>query len=277
LVKFGKLYVQRDGEEEFDLTEYLPTVKFLNLQNSAPAITGSWLSIEGSDGQRLQSTSFAASTVTISLFMRTKNMAEYRIVKNELQRIFYARTLIRLRSSYDPGRVFWVQATPSDITPIEGSSQSLVDLSFTNPSGFSQSLVRSDELPEKLSKLGFGMNIPTNKVLNYHWNQSSLNVFNPSDVGIDPYIQHHDLKIRVKGTGNNFVINNKTNNTSIKVEQALSGSDVFLLDGVLPYLNNNADVATDYGHIELAKGDNDIEITGLNNIDVTFSFPFLYF
>lgn len=166
-------------------------------------------------------------------------------------------------------------ANPTDITPIQASSQGTVDLVFTNPSGMAQSLVRSDKLPDDLDSLGFGMNLPA-RPLSYVGTSNQFNIYNPSDVAIDPYVNHHDLVITVKGSGA-FTLTNQTNGTSIKLNKAMANSDTFVLNGVIPTLNGSTDVDTDFGHIELERGDNDIRLSGLSSANVTFSFPFLYF
>ena len=166
-------------------------------------------------------------------------------------------------------------ANPTDITPILASSQGTVDLVFTNPSGMAQSLVRSDKLPDDLSSLGFGMNLPA-KPLSYVGTSNQFSIYNPSDVAIDPYVNHHDLVITVKGSGA-FTLTNQTNGTSITLNKAMANGDTFVLNGVIPTLNGSTDVDTDFGHIELERGDNDIHLSGLSNANVTFSFPFLYF
>lgn len=270
-----QLFVQPYGGKEFDLTARLPSVVFLDMKVSAPQLTGDWLTIAGSDGQRLQNATYGANQVTVSLFIKGRNMADFRLLKAELQRVFYQRGLIRLRSSLEPFKVCWVMANPTDITPIQASSQGTVDLVFTNPSGMAQSYVRSDELPDDIGKLGFGMNLPASE-LSYVGTSNQFNIYNPSDVAIDPYVQHHDLKITVKGSGA-FTLTNKTNGTSIKLNKAMTTSDTFVLNGVIPALNGSTDVDTDFGHIELERGDNDIVVSGLGNASVTFSFPFLYF
>lgn len=270
-----QLFVQPYGGKEFDLTARLPSVVFLDMKVSAPQLTGDWLTIAGSDGQRLQTATYGANQVTVSLFIKGRNMADFRLIKAELQRAFYQRGLIRLRSSQEPYKTFWVMANPTDITPIQASSQSTVDLVFTNPSGMAQSYVRSDELPDDLGKLGFGMNLPASD-LSYVGTSNQFNIYNPSDVAIDPYVNHHDLKITVKGTGA-FTLTNKTNGTSIRVDNRLGKSDTFVLNGVIPTLNGSTSVNTNYGHIELERGNNNIVVSGLSNANVTFSFPFLYF
>ena len=154
-----KLFVHPYGGKEYDLTARLPSVKFLDMKSSAPQLTGDWITIAGSDGQRLQNATYGANQVTVSLFIKGRNMADFRLLKAELNRVFYQRGLIRLRSSQEPYKTFWVMANPTDITPIQASSQGMVDLVFTNPSGMAQSLARSDKLPDDLGSLGFGMNL----------------------------------------------------------------------------------------------------------------------
>ncbi|WP_375378389.1 hypothetical protein [Weissella confusa] len=82
--------------------------------------------------------------------------------------------------------------------------------------------------------------------------------------------------ITVKGSGA-FTLTNQTNGTSIKLNQAMGSGDTFVLNGVIPTLNGSTDADTDFGHIELERGDNDIRLSGLSSANVTFSFPFLYF
>lgn len=274
---YGKLYLMYPGQKEFDLNVRLPSVRLLDLKSAAPAVTTSWLTLEGSDGQRLQNTSFGANVVTASFFIKGQSMADFRLIKRELQSVFYGRSLIRLRSSYEPDRVYWVQATPSEILPIQASTQSLVDFVFTNPSGMAQSVLRSDETSKSMDQLGYGDNLSIDDPLDYTFDNSEFTVFNPSDVNIDPYIQHHDLKITIKGIGEKFTLKNESNGSSITINNAMKEDDIFILNGVLPYLNNSQEIKTDFGHIELTKGLNNMQLTGLTDINIIFSFPFLYF
>ena len=57
----------------------------------------------------------------------------------------------------------------------------------------------------------------------------------------------------------------------------LSGNDTLLLKGRRTFKNNNPDSAnTDYGYITLAPGKNNFEVTGADDLEITFSFPFMY-
>ncbi len=94
---------------------------------------------------------------------------------------------------------------------------------------------------------------------------------------IDPVEQRHDLKITIKHNGGKFTVKNTTTNTSWTYNQNLSGNDTLLLKGRRTFKNNNPDSAnTDYGYITLAPGKNDFEVTGADDLEITFSFPFMY-
>lgn len=270
------LFVQPQGEKEYDLTARLPSVVLLDMKSSAPQLTGNFLQIAGSDGEALISSNYNPTTVTVSLFLKGQSMADLRALIAEVQSAFYQRRLIRLRSSLTPHRAYWVIGQPTDITPIQGTTQATVDLVFTNPSGMAQSAVRSDELPAKVGALGIGQGIPVDD-LTYQQRGGSFKIYNPSDIAIDPYIQHHDLVISVTGVGSSFTITNKTNNTSINVTSPIRDGQTFKLNGVVPSIDGDTNIQSDFGHIELAKGYNDIQVSGLNNPVTTFSFPFLYF
>lgn len=52
---------------------------------------------------------------------------------------------------------------------------------------------------------------------------------------------------------------------------------MLVLDGIRTIKNNQPDSAsTDYQWLTLAPGWNQIEVTGASDLDVTFSFPFMY-
>ncbi|MDT3394504.1 MAG: phage tail family protein, partial [Bacillota bacterium] len=141
-----------------------------------------------------------------------------------------------------------------------------------------QSLVKSDELQfiydEELSQIG--MNLPNGEDLHYRFKQTRFKVYNPSDVVVDPYWQKHELDIIIKGQGTP-TITNLTNGYGVVMNRALTANDILIWNGVRPLLNGTTcERATNHGHIQLEKGWNDISVTGLSNIDITFSFPFMY-
>ena len=272
----GHLYIKPQNGDEFDLTQVIPEVSMLSLTNSSPQITPTYLKLAGSDGERIQNVAFDANTVTANVLVRAQNAAEFKLIAGSIYRLLMGRETVRLRDDIEPNKCSYVIPKPFEITPAEGSHENVLAIPFDNPTGFRYSLAPSDQLDSTTDGLGFGMNLPDTDTP-YTFTTSNFNVYNPSDIAIDPYINHHLLKITVQGTGS-FTLTNTTNGTSIQVTHSLVTGDTFVLDGVRSYLNGNADgLETDFGHIQLEKGNNEIAITGLSNPNITFSFPFIYF
>ena len=80
-----------------------------------------------------------------------------------------------------------------------------------------------------------------------------------------------------KFSGSSLKLTNKTNNTVWTYNNASNGKESIILDGINTTLDGKAASAnTDYGNLVLETGWNDIEATGANSVDITFSFPFVY-
>ena len=72
-------------------------------------------------------------------------------------------------------------------------------------------------------------------------------------------------------------MSNSTNGSEWSYQKGANSSDTIILDGISTTLNGNAASAnTDYGNIILEPGKNNINVSGANNVDITFSFPFIY-
>ncbi|CAK1225704.1 hypothetical protein R54839_PPFHFPJH_00182 [Fructobacillus fructosus] len=273
------LFVMKKGHDEINLTARLPAVDLLEVNTGAPQLNPTYTGIAGSDGQLLQSVAFNSSTFTVSLLIKGNNRSDFNLIKAELQKELYARVPIRLRSSFEPAKAVWVVANPTDITPLANSDTGTVNLAFTVISGLRMTPFRSDELADNQELLSVGMGFPDmDNLPNYHFTSEEFDVFNPSDIEIDPYIQHHDLVIKLSGNTSGFKVENQTNGTSFTVNGQVNKDDKLVMDGITLFKNGEAgNVLTDFGHLVLAKGNNHIKLTGLADSDVTFSFPFLYF
>jgi Phage tail protein. len=57
----------------------------------------------------------------------------------------------------------------------------------------------------------------------------------------------------------------------------MNSNDTLMIDGINSYLNGDlADNQTNYGYISLATGWNSFKIISATDLDITFSFPFIY-
>lgn len=270
---YPKLYVKEGEAPEFDVSDAIQGLQFLG-DDTSPVITNNYQTNVGVDGSILTSTTYDKSIVTSKFQLHFGDYYDFKLAKHEIYRIFSSRSILRLRTDAEPAIVKFVKPVPFEIKPIEdGAHDSLFEIPFDNPTGYKYSLSRSD----KLDTWQFGMNLPSDQDIKYHFQSTNFKVFNPSDVVIDPYFQKHDLKITIKFKGNSLRIINKTNQSSWSYNKPATKEDTIVLNGIATTLNGNpASADTDFGNLVLEKKWNAISVTGATDVDITFSFPFIY-
>ncbi|ANK63358.1 phage tail protein [Loigolactobacillus backii] len=272
-----KLYVKLGNDPEVEVSNVINGLQFLG-DSTSPNVLNTYRQNTGVDGQTLIASNFDKSTVNANFYLRYKSYYDFMLAKHEVYRLFSNRRSLRIRTDAEPALVKYVVATPFAITPTEDfANDSKFTIPFDNPSGYKYSLARSDEISTDNEAVQMGMYLPTNKDLSYHFTGTSFQVFNPSDIAIQPYEQRHDLRITIKFSGSSLTLTNTTNGTSWSYKNAAAKSDVIILDGINTTLNGAAaSVNTDYGNIALNTGWNSISVTGATEVDITFSFPFIY-
>lgn len=271
-----ELFVTKEGQT-INVDEF-KGLNFTGLTTQAPQSITNYQSNKIRDGSVQNGPIlFGTRTVTADFYFDGEDVYDYKLACQDIWRLLFSRELITLRDSEMPGLKMEVIAKPFDITRLNWHEMTF-SVEFDIPSGYRQSLVKSDELQfiydEELSQIG--MNLPNGEDLHYRFKQTRFKVYNPSDVVVDPYWQKHELDIIIKGQGTP-TITNLTNGYGVVLNRALTANDTLVWNGVRPLLNGTTcERATNHGHIQLEKGWNDISVTGLSNIDITFSFPFLY-
>lgn len=245
----------------------------------SPVLTNTYLDNTGTDGSTIAYSSFDKNTVSAKFWLHFGDWYDFKLVVHEVYRLFMTKQLIRIRTDAEPAIVKYVRTMPFEITPIEdGAHDALFTIPFDNPSGYKYSLARSNNLYTYDAELWqLGMNLPNGEDLNYHFTTTSFRVYNASDIAIDPYYQRHDLQIICKFSGNSLKLTNTTNGTEWEYQKAATKTDAIVKDGIHTTLNGEpASGNTDFCDIILDPGWNDISATGATDIDITFSFPFIY-
>lgn len=273
-----KFYIKRGDTPEFEITDAIQGLEFLG-NDSSPVIANTYQQNAGRDGQLFQTQTFDKTVENANFLINFGDWYDFKLLKHDIYRIFSQRSMMRIRTDAEMGIVKYVRPTSFDIKPIsDGAHDATFTIPFENPSGYKYSLARSDNLYTYDAELWqIGMNLPDGQDIGYHFTQRNFDVYNASDIPIDPYYQKHDLRIICHFNGSNLTILNKTNGSSWQYQKAASKSDTIILDGIKTTLNGNpASVNTDYGNIVLDTGYNNISVTGAADIDITFSFPFIY-
>lgn len=269
--------------DEFDITDKIPDLKYLGVDDasSSPQFANNYQDLSGKDGSFFVSQTLAKRTFNERFVLFTRNWEEYQLAKHEIYKLFGQRKLIRVRTDINSAKVYFGYVNAFDISPIQsGANYANLTIPFDLPKPYRYSLYRSDS-PYTFKQAGwqFGMNIPSRDVLNYHFMTSSFRVYNASDIKVDLYFQNHDLKMIIKFNGSSLKVHNKTTDTTWTYNESSDGNHTIIWDGQLlsTYLDGNqVNGKTDFGYLSLATEWNDIECTGANSVDITFSFPFIY-
>lgn len=276
------MWLQLAGQDEINIESICSGLRFLK-DTSTPAVTNNYQDNTGSDGSIHNYTAYAKTTVQANFWLHFSDWYDFKLKCHEIYRVFNNRSRIRIRTDAEPATVKYVYPGVFDIAPLEDESHdALFTVPFDNPSGYKYSLANSDELLTYDTGVWqlYGQNIPNADDINYHFNsQTTIQIYNASDIAIDPYRQSHELvlKMSVGSTTSGFKLTNTTNSTSWAYRSNLYSSDALEINGLNTFKNGNLDNNnTDFGYLKLEKGWNTIQVQGANDLSITFSFPFIY-
>lgn len=270
------LYIKIDDENEVASNEITSRLTFLGLTES-PSLLHNYRDDTMQDGQLWNYSRYGQTTVKVKLLLQWSDRKDYKLAKHEVYRVFAQKGIFRIRTGVEPDIVrycrpgsFTIDASPDD------PNYAVFEIPFDNPSGLRFSRLHTDKMTED-NFLSLNLNM-TNQQQQYHFsNRTNFTVYNAGDITVDPETQNHDLKITMKHSGGKFTIKNTTTNTSWTYNKDLASNDTVVLNGINTYKNNKLDSAsTDYGYITLKPGNNIFEVDGAGDLDITFSFPFMY-
>lgn len=275
-----KIYMKVGNQPEINLTDEITGLSYLGMDDSgsSPQVVNNYQQLAAVDGQQFISEAYDKRIMNEKFVLDFMDYEDLQLAKHKLYNLLYgSRQLIRIRHSVNLSKVYFAYPMTVDIAPIKaGANVATFTIPFENPSGYWFSLFRSDTAKNFDSgSIGYGMNFQSDNLGDYHFNSLNFDVYNPSDIAIDPYYQHHDLKIQIKFSGSKCKITNTTNGSSLEI--AKPQSKIIIYDGVNCYVDsNNINNDTDFGTITLDRGHNNFRITECSSVDLTFSFPFIY-
>lgn len=227
------------------------------------------------DGQHLTSSNFDSRDINSTWMVDGENETEFRMLYSELHNFFMTRSGFWIVFGNEPTFKYRVKTKVFAPTYFNEHQASLI-ITFNNYTGMRESVGTSLEIFKNKNFFSFGMGIP-NKDISFESKEKKFSIYNPSSVRIDPLGQDHVLKIHITGVGSP-TLTNKTTGEVFTYNQVLSTNDELILNGVNPYINGQPDgINSNHGTISLAKGDNEFEISGLSNSDISFEFYFIYF
>ena len=273
------MYIKAEGQNEVKASEITKGLRFLGDLES-PNLVNNYMTATGQDGNIWNSTDYQMTTDNANFWLKFNNWYDMKLAIHDIRKVFSQKGLLRIRTNAEPAIVKFVRAGNFDIQPVaDGVNASKFTIPFDNPSGYKYSLANSDVAKTyEQEAWQLGMNLPNGQDLRYNFvNQSQFRVYNASDITVDPYMQRHELKIIIKHSGGAFGIENKTTSDLYRFNGNMDSNGTLMIDGINTYKNNAlADNQTNYSYLTLAAGWNDIRIIGATDLDITFSFPFIY-
>lgn len=272
------MWIKLPNQDEIDCETITKGLKFLQ-DDSDLSITNTYLDSAGIEGSVLERQTYSKTAVNANFWLHFGSWYDYKLAKHDIARVFGQKGLMRIRTDAEPYIVKYVYATSYTIKPVgDFYHDALFTIAFDNPSGLKYSLYRSDELVSHISDgQQFGMNLPKDRALNYHWTSDSIDCYNPSDIAVDPYFGRRDIRTTIHFAGDSLKLENKTTGSVWAYKQSAGTGDTIVIDGINTYRNGELDNShTDYGYLSLAPGNNSIQASGASSVDVTISFPFIY-
>lgn len=274
------LLVKRENEDEINAESITPNLHFLGLDNNV-TLSNNYTEIGGSDGSLYNNSLYGKSVTNAKFLLEFNDVYGFRLARHDIYKYFLQKKLYRVRSNEYPAKVQYVRPVNFDLNiDHDGANYAIFTIPFENPSGLLYSLYPSNTLyTYDIAGWQLGMNLPNGTDLKYQFkNLTKFKMYNASDIEVDPYMQRHELKIIIKHEGKDgFVLRNLTTNTFFEFTGVMNAGDTLIINGVSCYLNNNlTDSQTKYTYLTLAPGWNDFKIDKASDLDITFSFPFIY-
>lgn len=222
-----------------------------------------------SDGSRLMSTTYDSRQLKIELMYNGINEKDAMLAFEAAQRFLVARDPYWITFSNWSNRMYYGTASMGEVT-YSDERHWTCEVTFTDLIGLSRSIGTSQQYPDDV--WGVNSNLPEGIDPQYTFTNSDFDVYNLSDVLIDPERRGHQFKLICQGqSSGNLKITNKTTGDVLTKASAFNGT--FVLDGVNPKLNNEGCLLdTNCGVLTLEIGKNEFHIENFVG-KVMFDFP----
>lgn len=247
-----------------------------NYSRSAPNLEVNYQEFTGQNGAREVDKAFRAFDIEVSLFSEFDNYWDCQLIESELFDFLYTDDNYYIVSDREPGKKYKVRVTSCEVDT-KDSAHVVYNITFNVFEGHSESITSTLSDFSLDDEWQFSQGIESEDY-EYILEKSRFVIYNAGDFAVDP--RTDKLKITVRGeSGGNVAIYNKTTGDRFIYYPTLSNTlgQSLVLEGVYPKLNGiNCGIDTNLNLISLAPGENEIEISSLSNVEVSWDFNFLY-
>lgn len=234
--------------------------------------------VNGTDGVLLGPTTFGPFNLTLNFAFKGVDTKDLILMKEKLRHLFYRREPYYVWHSDAPGKKYAVYCDPYDKEQLTNSFATF-KVPFVVYKGYSESLDTTDKFSLSNGCWQFENNVLADNDIKYKHSSTEFTIYNGSTDAINPLLRHQlQIKINIDAP-NGFKLTNKTTGDVFEYKKPLKHNNQLIINGVHPFVDSErVGINTNWQWITLAKGFNEIEITGseLSNVTSQWIFPFIF-
>ncbi|MED4447450.1 phage tail family protein [Bacillus thuringiensis] len=271
------LIIQRLNGETYKTHEQ--QLKLLDLAISSPHFEPTYDETIAMDGEIDLGVKGKRRVISATFDFTAVDSYDYPLFRNKIFKIFNSREQFYLIDSREPGKRWLVRTSP--YTPAHRNfKMGRFDMEFVSARTYCESIgttLTSLTSQAGVWQIGQGLSFINSTHQYIFDNIDQFEVFNPSDVTVDPQ-SRMDIKIQYTGPSTNLKIENLTTGDSWSYTGTTTAGNIISLEGIRSF-KSGISIFRDTNHkiIKLAPGINKFKITGATGTrKITFDFRFYY-
>jgi len=261
-----------------DINEYINNFIFLDAKASYPVSVEDSITMKGVDGELPGVASFAPFNLVVKFGFDGIDEIDINLMEQKLRSIFYKRTPYYIVTSDNPGIKYKVN-NPDMNPDYADFSTTRFEMTFSVKDGYSESLKDTSQFSLSSGDWQFEAGVLSDDEIKYTHDTTAFKIYNGSSDSINPLLRHQFKLLVNIDAPKGFKINNKTTGDVFEYKKGIKKNQQLVINGVHPFINNKrVGIDTNWQWLTLAKGFNDIEITGENikEVKTQWIFPFIY-
>lgn len=261
-----------------DVQEEVSGLIFLDAKPSYPVTVTNNKTINGVDGELTGAISFAPFNLLVRFGVDGQDEASIDIAEQKLRHIFNRRENYYLFHSQMPGVKYLVE-NPEISPEIKDFSSIELEANFSVKTGYSESLMTTDNFSLNSDYWQFGNGLITDPNIKYVHTKRKFQIYNGSTDTVTPIHRHQLITTMNINAPNGFTLHNKTTGDKFTYKKKIRDTDTLVLNGVYPFKNKqHCGIDTNHEYITLAEGYNDFEVLGdgVEVKEIKFTFNFVY-
>lgn len=261
-----------------DINEYINNFIFLDAKASYPVSVEDSITMKGVDGELPGVASFAPFNLVVKFGFDGIDEIDINLMEQKLRSIFYKRIPYYIVTSDNPGIKYKVN-NPDMNPDYADFSTTRFEMTFSVKDGYSESLKDTSQFSLSSGDWQFEAGVLSDDEIKYTHDTTAFKIYNGSSDTINPLLRHQFKLLVNIDAPKGFKINNKTTGDVFEYKKGIKKNQQLVINGVHPFINNKrVGIDTNWQWLTLAKGFNDIEITGENikEVKTQWIFPFIY-